>query len=269
MSTREEQEAQSERAEVEVRQCLTIDEFEACVRLQREVFKEPDIEISPRRHLIASRRAGGWTLGAFVGGELVGFVHLMVGIRDNDEIIGYSHMMAVAVPYQNRGVGARLKWAQRERCLREGRRYITWTWHPMQSRNAYFNLNRLGVTVRSYAVNFYGTDTDYATAIGGEARSAGIDSDRLFADWDLDSARVAALSKGRALEQAHSPVKTIEIPPDWLNLLKSDAAAARREQLRVREEFMSAFASGLVCAGFERDREHPRYLLYEKVAGDG
>lgn len=268
MATQTEQEAHHERAEIEVRQCVTIDEFEACVQLQREVFKEPDIEISPRRHLIASRRAGGWTLGAFVGRELVGFVHLMVGVRDNDEVIGYSHMMAVAVPYQNRGVGARLKWAQRERVLQEGRRYITWTWHPMQARNAYFNLNRLGVTVRSYAINFYGTDTDYSEAIGGEALSAGIDSDRLFADWDLDSARVLALSKGSALDQTAAPVKTIEIPPDWLALLKSDRAAARREQLRVRHEFTSAFASGLVCAGFERDREHPRYLLYENIAGD-
>jgi predicted GNAT superfamily acetyltransferase len=269
MSTEREQEAHGERARIEVRQCVTIDEFEACVRLQREVFKEPDIEISPRRHLIASRRAGGWTLGAFVAGELVGFVHLMVGVRDGDEIIGYSHMMAVAVPYQNQGLGARLKWAQRERCLREGRRYITWTWHPMQARNAYFNLNRLGVTVRSFAVNFYGTDTDYAAAIGGEAQRAGIDSDRLFADWDLDSARVVALSEARALAQNTDPVKTIEIPPDWLALLKSDAGAARREQLRVREEFKSAFANGLVCAGFERDREYPRYLLYENIEGDG
>ncbi len=268
MSTQAEQEAHSERAGIEVRQCVTIDEFESCVRLQREVFKEPDIEISPRRHLIASRRAGGWTLGAFVGSELVGFVHLMVGVRNDHEIIGYSHMAAVAVAYQNQGLGARLKWAQRERCLREGGRYITWTWHPMQARNAYFNLNRLGVTVRSYAVNFYGTDTDYAAAIGDESRSAGIDSDRLFADWDLDSARVVARAKGRALDQTAAPVKIIEIPSDWLALLKSDAAAARREQLRVREEFISAFASGLVCAGFERDPEHPRYLLYENVAGD-
>ncbi|MBA3805472.1 MAG: GNAT family N-acetyltransferase [Acidobacteria bacterium] len=268
MSTETEQEAHSERAEIKVRQCVTIDEFEACVRLQREVFKEPDIEISPRRHLIASRRAGGWTLGAFAGSELVGFVHLMVGARDDHEVIGYSHMMAVALAYQNQGLGARLKWAQRERCLREGKRYITWTWHPMQARNAYFNLNRLSVTVRSYAVNFYGTDTDYAAAIEGEAPSAGIDSDRLFADWDLDSARVVERAKGLALDQTTAPVKTIEIPPDWLALLKSDAAAARREQLRAREEFMSAFASGLVCGGFERDREHPRYLLYESVAGD-
>jgi predicted GNAT superfamily acetyltransferase len=252
---------------IEVRQCVTIEEFEACVQLQREVFNEPDIEISPRRHLIASRRAGGWTLGAFDESDrMVGFAHLMVGAR-GPEIIGYSHMMAVAVPFQNKGVGALLKLAQRERALLEGRRYITWTWNPMQARNAHFNLNRLGVTTRSYGVNFYGTGTDYTASIGDAA--SGIDSDRLFADWELDSARVRARAAGRAFKQADvAPVRTIEIPPDWIALLKRDAEAARREQLRVRDEFTNAFDSGLVCAGFERDRAHPRYLLYENIPGE-
>jgi predicted GNAT superfamily acetyltransferase len=254
------------RSGIEVRQCLTIEEFESCVELQREVFNEPDIEISPRRHLIASRRAGGWTLGAFDEHDrLVGFAHLMAGARGR-EVIGYSHMMAVAVAFQNKGVGARLKWAQRERALNEGRGYITWTWNPMQARNAYFNLNRLGVTACSYGVNFYGTGTDYASAVGRAA--AGIDSDRLFADWELASARVCARAAGQDLAQSQAPVRTIEIPADWIALLKQDAAAARREQRRVRDEFTNAFEQGLVCAGFERDPSHPRYLLYENVPGD-
>jgi predicted GNAT superfamily acetyltransferase len=256
---------EGEGAEIEVRQCMTIDEFDACVQLQREVFGGPEINILPRKSLIMSRRAGGWTLGAFAGRELVGFVHLAVAVRGGNEIIGYSHMMAVAAPYQNRGLGARLKWAQRERALREGRSYITWTWEPMRARNAHFNLNRLGATVRSYGVNFYGPDDHsggkYAT-LGG-----GIDSDRLFADWELNSARVVELSRGLAPAQpAAAPARTIEIPSDWSALLKRDAEAARREQLRVREEFLSAFSSGLICAGFERDPEHPRYLLYENAS---
>lgn len=251
---------------IEVRQCVTIEEFEACVRLQREVFNEPDIEISPRRHLIASRKAGGWTLGAFDESNLlVGFAHLMIGAR-GQEIIGYSHMMAVAIAYQNKGVGALLKWAQRERALLEGRRYITWTWNPMQARNAHFNLNRLGVTTRSLGPNFYGTGTDYTSSVG--AAASGIDSDRLFADWELDSTRVRARALGHAPEQTAAPVRTIEIPPDWMALLKRDAATARREQLRVRKEFTDAFDSGLVCAGFERDSQHPRYLLYENIPGE-
>jgi predicted GNAT superfamily acetyltransferase len=246
--------------EIEIRDCETIEEFDQCVRLQREAFGLPDMEISPRRHLIVTRRAGGWTLGAFAGEELVGFVHHLIAVRARDEIIGYSHMMAVARDYQNKGVGARLKWAQRARALSEGRNFIKWTWDPMQARNAYFNLNRLGVTVSSYGENFYGTD--YSTMPQEAQESVHLDSDRLFADWQLDSGRVMQLSEGHALDPDPAPQATIEIPPSWSALVGHDPIAAQREQLRVRREFQEAFAAGLVCTGFERDETHPRYLLY-------
>ena len=80
---------------IQIRECTTIPELDSCIRLQREVFGLPELEISPRRHLIVSRQAGGWTLGAFVAERLVGFVHQMAAVREN-EIFGYSHMMAVA-----------------------------------------------------------------------------------------------------------------------------------------------------------------------------
>src|SRR5207253_8001913 len=112
-------------ADVEVREVSSIEEYDGCIRLQREAFGLPDLEISPRRHLIVSREAGGWTLGAFVEGKLIGFVHHLAAVRGG-EIFGYSHMMAVDAAYQNRGIGARLKWAQRARALSEGRDYIKW-----------------------------------------------------------------------------------------------------------------------------------------------
>jgi predicted GNAT superfamily acetyltransferase len=245
---------------IEVRECTTVDEFEQCVRLQLEVFGFPDVEVSPRRHFIVSQRTGGWALGAFVGDVLVGFVHHLMAVREN-EIFGYSHMLAVRADYQNRGVGARLKWAQRERALAEGRKLIRWTWDPMQARNAHFNLNRLGVVVRSYAVNFYGTD--YSVTNAEKENAPGIDSDRLFAEWELDSARVQALAEGRASEILDEPEATIEVPPEWTKLIKQDAPAARREQLRVRAEFEKAFAAGLVCPSFARDAAHPRYMLFK------
>jgi predicted GNAT superfamily acetyltransferase len=248
-------------AEIEVRECTSIDEFEQCVALQREVFGFPDIEVSPRRHFIVSQKTGGWVLGAFAGDELVGFVHHLSAVQ-GVEVLGYSHMLAVKLEYQSKGVGARLKWAQRERALAEGRRLIRWTWDPMQARNAHFNLNRLGVVVRSYAVNFYGTD--YSVVTADLKNAPGIDSDRLFAEWELDSERVNHLAQGRAPEVIREPATTIEVPPNWSALVKQDAAAARREQLRVRAEFEKAFAAGLVCTGFARDAAHPRYQLYEE-----
>src|SRR6185503_8208634 len=111
---------QAPRAVVEIREVATIEEYDACTRLQREVFGLPDLEISPRRHLIVSHRAGGWTLGAFVDGKLIGFVHHLAAVKEN-YIFGYSHMMAVAAEFQNQGVGAQLKWAQRARAISEGR----------------------------------------------------------------------------------------------------------------------------------------------------
>ncbi|MEO7970723.1 MAG: GNAT family N-acetyltransferase [bacterium] len=246
---------------IQIRECTTIDEFDNCIRLQREVFGLPELEISPRRHLIVSRQAGGWTLGAFVAGRLVGFVHHLAAVR-GDTVFGYSHMMAVARDYQNKGVGARLKWSQRERALSEGRNFIKWTWDPMQARNAYFNLNRLGVTVRSYAANFYGTD--YATSpLPVGTPPPGIDSDRLFAEWQLQSVKVTKLAQGAAPTIDLPAAQTVQIPADWNGLCATDPRAAREEQLRVRAEFQNAFASGLACGGFERGADQPRYLLYE------
>ena len=113
----------STRPSIDIREVSTIDEYDACIKMQREVFGLPDLEISPRRHLIVSNRAGGWTLGAFVDGKLIGFVHHLAAVKD-DYIFGYSHMMAVDAQFQNQGVGAQLKWAQRARALSEGRDYI-------------------------------------------------------------------------------------------------------------------------------------------------
>jgi len=246
--------------EITIRECTTVEEFDACVALQREAFGLSELELSPRRNLIVARAAGGWTLGAFEGARLVGFVLTQVALRGGSEIIGYSHMMAVARDRQNAGIGARLKWAQRERALSEGRRFVRWTWDPMQARNAHFNLNRLGVVVRRYDVNFYGTD--YSTATGEFGRPHGIDSDRLVAEWELDSPRVEALARGRRPEPQPDPAASVRIPPNWSALLGEDPEGARREQLRVRDEFQRALASGLVCAGFDRDPERPRYLFY-------
>jgi predicted GNAT superfamily acetyltransferase len=163
--------------------------------------------------------------------------------------------MAVAKDYQNKGVGARLKWAQREKALREGRKLIKWTWDPMLARNAHFNLNRLGATVDSYLDDFYGVDY-------GADEQLGLPSDRLSATWQIDSARVHAMAKGEQSPFAGKRVATIAVPTDW-NSLKHDAARAREVQTRVREEFKRAFADKLVCAGFERGQEESRYVLFE------
>jgi predicted GNAT superfamily acetyltransferase len=245
--------------EVLIRECVRVEEFDACVRLQREAFGLPDLELSPRRHMIVARSAGGWTLGAFAAERLVGFVLNQVAVRGRAEVIGYSHMMAVARDYQNGGVGSRLKWAQRARALSEGRRFIRWTWDPMQSRNAHFNLNRLGCVVRSYAENYYGTD--YSTATGKFGEALGLDSDRLVAEWELDSPRVEALARGEQPEDLGKPEAAVGILPEWGAVLREETERARAELQRVRTEFNDALARGLYCAAF--DRAGARYLFFD------
>ena len=248
--------------EIQIRECTTIEEFDGCVALQSEAFGLPDLEISPRRHLIVSREAGGWTLAAFAGERMVGFVHHLVAVRPNNEIYGYSHMMAVAKDYQNKGIGARLKWAQRDKALSQGRTFIKWTWDPMQSRNAHFNLNRLGVTVDSYLENFYGTDY-FADPAQVDEELPGLQSDRLVARWDLDSPRVVELGAKSAYAIKAAPAASVEVPAEWSTFVKRDVPRARDVQARVRNEFKKHFAEGLVCAALERVDEVSRYLLFE------
>ncbi len=262
-------------SEIEVRECVTLDEFDVCMELQRAAFSLPDVEVSPRRHFIVTASAGGFTLGAFRGDKLVGFVHQMAAVGREREIIGYSHMMAVSPDEQNSGIGARLKWAQRERALAEGIAFIKWTWDPMQARNAHFNLNRLGVVVRSYTRNFYGTDYNVHVK-GANETPVGIDSDRLVAGWYLRSPRVEALARCHQgqltgastrdeLGSITSPIAAaVTIPPHWNALLREDRSDARSEHARVRAEFETTLRSGFVCAGFERDAVRPRYVFYER-----
>ena len=245
-----------------IRECTSIEDFDTCISLQREAFGLPDLEISPRRHLIVSRQAGGWTLGAFVGERMVGFVHHLAAVKGDSEIFGYSHMMAVARDFQNKGVGAQLKWAQRARALSEGRRYIKWTWDPMQARNAHFNLNRLGVIVDTYADNFYGTDYNSDPNQTADEKP-GLQSDRLFGNWYLSSTRVDALSRGEVASVSATIAGAIRIPAEWAKLIREDIEKARDEQVRVRAEFKQAFAEGLVCAGFERGEKESSYLLFQ------
>jgi predicted GNAT superfamily acetyltransferase len=246
-----------------IRECTSIEELDNCISLQREAFGLPDLEISPRRHLIVSRQAGGWTLGAFVGERLVGFVHHLAAVCPNNEVFGYSHMMAVAKDYQNKGIGARLKWAQRDRVIGEGRDFIKWTWDPMQARNAHFNLNRLGVVVEGFGDNFYGTDYNSdPTQI--EDERPGLQSDRLFASWYLKSDRVFRLAEGEDQELEARAVAEIAVPAEWSKLVKSDVVRARQVQERVRTEFKKAFEDGLVSAAFKRGADESSYLLFEK-----
>jgi len=201
--------------EIQIQECTTLEDLAACVDLQREVFALPEIEISPVRHLVVTRSAGGFTLGAYSGCELVGFV-LSVPAFLRGEKAFYSHMTAVRATFQGSGIGARLKWAQRERALGLGVRSIKWTFEPVKARNAFFNLEKLGAVVTDYEENFYGVD--YSTSPGAKI---GLASDRLFAEWQLESEKVIALAEGDAFLESAKPVREIAVPSNWSELVSN------------------------------------------------
>ncbi len=248
-----------DKSEIILRECLTVEELDECVRLQREVFALPEIEISPVRHFIVTKNAGGFTLGAYSDEKLIGFV-LSVPAFLRSEKAFYSHMTAVKKSFQSYGIGTKLKWAQREKSLAENVKFIKWTFQPVQARNAFFNLEKLGATMRQYAPNFYGTD--YSTSHEQDGNS-GLDSDRLFAEWHLESEKVVKLSKAEKFEETGEIVRKIEVPNDWNSLVKNDVLKAITEQTRIKNEFENAFAEGLIAKSFERSETSPKYLLYK------
>ncbi len=247
--------------EIEIRECETIGELAACVDLQREVFALPEIELSPVRHFVVTKNAGGFALGAYCAGILIGFVLSVPAFLRGKQAF-YSHMTAVKKDFQSYGIGARLKWKQREKALNLGVKCVKWTFEPAKARNAFFNLEKLGAVVNEYQPNFYGTD--YSTS-PDHGEKIGLASDRLFAEWHLKSEKVNALAAGEKFVETKTPECEIVIPPDWLGLVASDPQAAVAELARVRSEFERAFAGGMAGCGFIRDEIHPRYLLYKNV----
>ena len=241
---------------IEIRECTALDELAECVQIQREVFALPEAELSPVRHFVVTKNAGGFVIGAYDGDRLAGFV-LSVPAFLRGERAFYSHMTGVRAEYQSYGIGAKLKWAQRTRALDDGVKYIKWTFEPVKAKNAYFNLEKLGAIVCEYQPNFYGTD--YATA----DNKIGLASDRLFAEWHLESSKVNALAAGEKYIETGEPTAAIEIMSDWLSMVKSNPAEALEEQKRIRSEFEAAFGDGLIGRGFRRDAERPAFLLYQ------
>ena len=140
------------RSEVEVRLCRGLDELNACVALQKEVWNFSDYDLIPLRLFVVAEKIGGQVIGAFDAGELVGFALSIPGARDGKAYL-HSHMLAVRESYRNAGIGRRLKLFQREDALAHGLELIEWTFDPLEIKNAWLNIERLGAIARRYNLN--------------------------------------------------------------------------------------------------------------------
>ncbi len=236
---------------ISVRKCDSIDEFNECVQLQKEIWGEADIEVEPSTLFVVAAHTGGQVLGAFDGPKMVGYTLAVAGVRNGIPYL-HSHMTGVLSAYRDRGVGRMLKLFQREEALGRGIGLIEWTFDPLETRNAHFNLNRLGAIARRYLPNLYGVTTS--------PLHRGMPTDRLVAEWVLDSPRViAAVTTGNiepAIDAAH-----IELPAN-LELCKSSEPGRLQDvQMRVRKEFTEWFAKGYAAVGLKTDGPNVAYVL--------
>src|SRR5215467_245677 len=173
--------------EVVIRSCESLADLEACLDLQRQVWGYADIDVAPVPILIVARKTGGHVLGAFDEGRLIGFTLAFAGFRDGKPYV-HSHYLAVLPEYRDRGVGRALKLAQREQCLGQGVTLMEWTFDPFEIKNARLNIVRLGSIVRKFIPNLYG--------VTSSRLHGSLPTDRLVAQWHLDSPRVAAALSG-------------------------------------------------------------------------
>jgi predicted GNAT superfamily acetyltransferase len=246
--------------EYTVRDCVSFEDFAACIAMQRDVWQFSDLDITPLRSFVITRQSGGLTLGAFddAAGRLLGFAHMLPAFDRALRPYFYSHMLAVDARLRGAGLGVALKFAQRARALERGVPLIVWTFDPLQSRNAHLNIVKLGGVVRSYYVNYYGNAST-------SALHRGLDTDRVFVEWWLGSERVrTAAEQGRA-SVLTAPAATVAVPPDIEEVKARDLEEARRWQAQIRAAFQEHLAAGLYCAGFERGRqgEPSRYLFFK------
>jgi predicted GNAT superfamily acetyltransferase len=247
---------------IQIRACEGFDELEACVQLQIATWGYDESDVIRRKTFLLAQKIGGQVIGAFDAGfsnglaegsaaNLVGFAMSLPGIRPvggGPSAYLHSHMLAVLESHRNQGLGAQLKWEQRREALSRGIRHMEWTFDPLAIKNAFLNIHRLGATACEYRVDFYG--------VSSSRLQGGLPTDRLLAEWELDSPRVEGI-----LARRPALVDTIEeriLVPASIDEWKAKEASRSQAlalQLENRQKFQQAFSRGLAVLGFTRDSD--------------
>ena len=237
-----------------IRKCDRLEEMQAAFALQKEVWNFSDADLIPVRMFVVASKIGGHVIGAFDQGKMIGFALAIPGMRNGRSYL-HSHMLAVRQGYRNAGLGRRMKLCQREDALLRGIELMEWTFDPLEIKNAYLNMEKLGAIARRYNVNQYG--------ITSSPLQGGLPTDRLVAEWWMKSRRVeAVLASGRC--PVFETQVQIDVPAEIYEWKATPAtrAQALAVQTKNREQFTRAFAKGLSVLGYERnERGDGRFLL--------
>ena len=257
---------------INIRPVTTIAEMREVEELQKEVWGIPDIEVVPISQLAAAVNAGGGLLGAFDNGKLVGFAYGFVSY-EKGQMAHHSHMLAVKPEYRNDKLGEKLKRAQREFILQQGISLMSWTFDPLQSLNAYFNFDKLGVVSNQYFVNFYGDDAPSFLHQNG--------TDRLWVVWNLSQEKTSATTDIEKVKRLVKLVENdipqifdlaagdvqvaIEIPADINELQEQNSELAVEWRMATRKAFTEAINADFSVENFYRTKRGERqtgvYLL--------
>ena len=228
-------------------------EFENAVELQRQIWGFNDIELLPARLFIVATKVGGQAFGAFDGSRMVGFCLAIPGLKAGGSSYLHSHMLGVLPEFRDAGVGRLLKLKQREDALARGIDLVEWTFDPLEIKNAYFNVERLGAIVRRYVRNQYGTTTS--------PLHGGLPTDRCVAEWWIATPRVKAIVNGGEPPARPEIVERIPVTADIATLKRQEPRRARQLQQELSNRFESNFGRGLAVVGVERSPEACTYLF--------
>ncbi len=286
---------------IAIRPLQTLDDFIQVEEIQRETWRDSETQIVPRHMINVTAHSGGAVLGAFDGERMVGFVFSFIGTDDADprrpamsHLKHCSHMLAVLPEYHGQDIGLALKLAQRDFVHTQGIRLITWTFDPLESKNARLNITRLGAIVTTYMNDAYGEMVD--------GLNAGLPSDRLLAEWWITSPRVrerveggrAALVLSTYLETGAPIVNAstiapddglprppenlveptgmfalVEVPYDFQSLKSYDGVLARAWRFNTRDAFCALFEGGYMVTDFFAEKHEGRLRSFYGLSPRG
>ena len=234
-------------SELTIRKCESLAEMQAAFALQKEVWNFSDADLIPVRMFVVASKIGGHVFGAFDKQDMVAFVLAIPGMRNGHSYL-HSHMLGVRQDHRNAGLGRQMKLHQRKEALARSIELMEWTFDPLEIKNAYLNICKLGAIARGYQVDFYG--------VSSSRLQGGLPTDRLLAEWQLDSPRVQAILDGRPAA-AYAIEERIQVPASIYEWKATEAGRERAlaVQLENRRKFQQAFSQGLVVLDFVRDAE--------------
>ncbi len=236
---------------IELRPLADRRQFDEAVQLQKSIWGFEDIELLPVRLFVVATKVGGQVFGAYDGARMIGFVLSIPGLKPGGGSYLHSHMLGVLPEYRDRGVGRMLKLRQREDALARGIDLIEWTFDPLELKNAFFNIERLGAIVRRFVLNQYGTTSS--------PLHGGLPTDRCVAEWWLASPHAGAILAGKPAARAVE--ERIEVPADIDAIRRREPKRAREIQKSLGKRLVSCFDRGLAVTGFEKSARAGTYLL--------